>query len=502
MTGGAGTKKVYVQFMDGAGNISDANPASAGAQGYSDAIELKDTVPPTGSILINNGAASTGTTSVTLNLSATDGGGSGVVSMHFRNTTTDPYTAWEPYQTTRSWELTGGPGTRKVYVQFMDAAGNISDANPTSSGSQGYWDAIDLHDTTPPTGSILIDNGAASTADTAVTLNLSATDSGGSGLVSMRFRNGSVDPYGAWEPYQEIRAWELTSEPGTHEVYVQFMDGSGNISDADPVAADAQGYMDSIVLEEGGWTVPGDLSDCPACHGNPPHVGKDGLPGTADDAPNVMTYWSGSIRRQQDGGHGDADIAAALLCADCHDITLPTAPNSAKHGTGTYNSIWDNTTRSTNTSHLKEGFFTEFPANAAGSWSIQVAFDNYCTWKCHDVNKDGVFLPPEPAAKMRHSKDVPAGGANEWSVEFGTHLTNRGQRRRHRRNPDRHRPEHRRQRLSRFLRQLSRPARHRRGEGDRKPFKFHAAAPERQCFLLEMPHLTMRRSFRQANLRL
>ena len=423
LTDGSGTKKVYVQFMDGAGNVSDANPAGAGAQAYSDSIVLADTTPPTGSILIENGAATTGTTAVTLYLSATDSGGSGLASMHFRNNTTDPYSAWEPYQATAPWTLADGLGTKKVYAQFMDGAGNISDANPAGAGSQGYSDSIVLDDLTPPEGSILIDNGALTTGTTAVTLDLSATDGGGSGLASMRFRNGTVDPYGAWEPYQQTRAWELTPELGTKEVYVQFMDGAGNISDADPVAPDLQGFVDSIVLDDGEWTVPGDLADCPACHGASPHPGKDGLSGTADDAPNVMTYWSGSIRRQQDGGHGDADMAAALACVDCHDISLPAAPNSAKHGTGTYNSILDNATRSTNTSHLKAEFFTEFPANSAGDWSIQVAFDNYCTWKCHDVNMNEVWDAGEPVVWMRHSKDVAPGGANEWSVQFGTHLT-------------------------------------------------------------------------------
>ena len=82
--------------MDGAGNLSDANPAAAGAQAYSDAIVLTDTTPPTGSILIDNGAASTTTTALTLNLSATDSGGSGVASMHFRNTTTAPTAPGSP----------------------------------------------------------------------------------------------------------------------------------------------------------------------------------------------------------------------------------------------------------------------------------------------------------------------------------------------------------------------------------------------------------------------
>ena len=71
----------------------------------------------------------------------------------------------------------------------MDGAGNVSDANPTAAGAQGYSDTIELFDRTPANGSILINGEDASTTTMAVTLILSATDSGGSGLVSMRFRN-------------------------------------------------------------------------------------------------------------------------------------------------------------------------------------------------------------------------------------------------------------------------------------------------------------------------
>ena len=119
---------------------------------------VTDTVAPTGSILINNGAASAASTLVTLNLSATDTGGSGLASMRFRNSTADPYSEWEPYQTTKAWTIAGVIGTNRVYAQFRDGAGNLSDANPVSAGAQGYMDAI-VYDPTPPTGSILIPAG-------------------------------------------------------------------------------------------------------------------------------------------------------------------------------------------------------------------------------------------------------------------------------------------------------------------------------------------------------
>ena len=215
------------------------------------AVEVAaDTVAPTGSIKINGGAGYTNSTAVTLTLTAADTGGSGLASMRFRSTTVEPYGAWEPCQSTRAWTLTGEPGTKKVYVQFMDLAGNVSDANPAAAGAQGYHDAIELSDTTRPTGSIRINNGAASTGTRAVTLNLSAADTGGSGLASMRFRNSSLEAYGEWEPYQTEKAWSLTGGAGTKKVYAQFKDGAGNLSDANAAAAGAQGYMDGIVLNQ------------------------------------------------------------------------------------------------------------------------------------------------------------------------------------------------------------------------------------------------------------
>jgi hypothetical protein len=82
---------------------------------------------------------------VTLNLTANDAGGSGLGSMRFRNRDTDPYSAWEPCQATKSWALIVGAGTKKVYVQFRDLAGNVSDANAAAAGAQGYQDAIVLN---------------------------------------------------------------------------------------------------------------------------------------------------------------------------------------------------------------------------------------------------------------------------------------------------------------------------------------------------------------------
>lgn len=97
-----------------------------------------DTNPPTGTVTINGGAPSTGTTSVTLTLSATDAEGP-VTKMKFSNDNIT-WSSPQPYQTTKSWTLTSGDGTKTVYVDFKDGA-----------SANGNWM------TTPATASIILD---------------------------------------------------------------------------------------------------------------------------------------------------------------------------------------------------------------------------------------------------------------------------------------------------------------------------------------------------------
>ena len=86
-----------------------------------------DTAKPSGTVLINNGAASTNSRTVTLKLSATDPApASEVVQMRLRNENTTTWTSWQAFATSKSWTLSSGAGTKTVFVQFIDRAGNIS----------------------------------------------------------------------------------------------------------------------------------------------------------------------------------------------------------------------------------------------------------------------------------------------------------------------------------------------------------------------------------------
>jgi len=200
-----------------------------------------DKTAPTGSITINNEDAYTTSTSVTLTLTATDLT-SGVYQVRYSNDGIWDTEPWEDFSPTKAWTLTLGNGTKTVYYQIKDNAGLVSDT---------YSDTIIL-DTTPPTGSISINDGATYTTTTTVTLTLSATDET-SGIAEMRFSNDNIT-FTEWQTYASSKSWTLQQEDGTKIVYVQFRDHAGLIST----------YSDVITLDTapptGSITIAGDAA--------------------------------------------------------------------------------------------------------------------------------------------------------------------------------------------------------------------------------------------------
>lgn len=88
---------------------------------------IVDTVKPKGTLIINNGAASTKSRTVTLYTRASDPApASGVAYMRFRNYPSTTWSGWFPYASSKSWILSAGKGTKYVYVQYKDRAGNVS----------------------------------------------------------------------------------------------------------------------------------------------------------------------------------------------------------------------------------------------------------------------------------------------------------------------------------------------------------------------------------------
>jgi hypothetical protein len=84
-------------------------------------------VYPTGTIQINNNAAATNNAAVNLSLSANDPlPGSDMGDMRFRNENTATWSTWQPYAPSRAWSLSSGDGTKTVFVEYKDNAGNVS----------------------------------------------------------------------------------------------------------------------------------------------------------------------------------------------------------------------------------------------------------------------------------------------------------------------------------------------------------------------------------------
>jgi len=122
-----GVKTVYVQFEDSVGHRSTTSISAN--------ITLDRVGPTGGDFTINGGGSATSSLVVTLdNITATDNaGGAGVAlgQMRFSNDAST-WSGWEVIGATKSgWDLSsfGGnsnPETKRVYVQFMDSAGNES----------------------------------------------------------------------------------------------------------------------------------------------------------------------------------------------------------------------------------------------------------------------------------------------------------------------------------------------------------------------------------------
>jgi hypothetical protein len=119
------------------------NASGWGAVGCSNGIVV-DTTGPTASVFyINNNAATTDTTAVTLTVIASDGDGIGIDQMQISNDGVFDTEPWESYSKQKQWTLYGADHENKtVYARFKDKYGWIS--------SSVYSDTIYLDDANSP----------------------------------------------------------------------------------------------------------------------------------------------------------------------------------------------------------------------------------------------------------------------------------------------------------------------------------------------------------------
>jgi hypothetical protein len=143
------------------------------------------------------------------------------------------------YQRER-FDISGGDGEKKVHVRVMDNAGVYGDAHDTI-----------VLDTTPPKGTLKINNNAASTITSTVNLTLSASDK--NGVVEMMLSNRDTFNNSVWEPFVETRIWEIAEGEGERFVFVKFKDPADLVSEiaSDGIARYELSKNDTVVINNG-----------------------------------------------------------------------------------------------------------------------------------------------------------------------------------------------------------------------------------------------------------
>ena len=136
------------------------------------------------------------------------------------------------------WSFKPSRTVAQVKATILDTGDSLVDLSGTTvTGKRiNVYQALKSLDTTKPTGSIKIKNGATYAYSKYVTLNLKSSDSG-FGVSSMQFsNNGST--WTSWKTFKTTYSnWNMTSSTyggngnrGTKYVYVRYKDKVGNIS--------------------------------------------------------------------------------------------------------------------------------------------------------------------------------------------------------------------------------------------------------------------------------
>ncbi|MBI3039106.1 carboxypeptidase regulatory-like domain-containing protein, partial [bacterium] len=145
---------------------------------------------------------------------------------------------WENFSGSRNVSLSTGDGTKRIYVQFKDANGNLSPVindsillTTSTSGYIGVW----------------INKGQPLTNQTKVTLTLLFPG-------ATQFMLSSIPDFlnSFWETFIETRQWTLSSGDGRKDVYAHFQGGGANPNDT---------FSTSITLVTTGPTVSMKVND-------------------------------------------------------------------------------------------------------------------------------------------------------------------------------------------------------------------------------------------------
>jgi hypothetical protein len=213
VTAGEGTHTLHYYSTDG------ASPPNA--ESVKSATVKSDTAEPIGTFWLDSGAGATNSTTVTAGSNVGDDG-SGMGDMRFSADSTSAFGPWSGYAASAPVTLPAGDGIRTVHAEFRDRAGNIASMSDTI-----------VLDSEAPTGTMVINRGAATTNNIAVTLDSTVTDSL-SGMITMRWSNNAGGTWSSWVSYAPTGTATLAlgvypAYDGTRTITCEYKDAAGNV---------------------------------------------------------------------------------------------------------------------------------------------------------------------------------------------------------------------------------------------------------------------------------
>lgn len=135
------------QFSEGPHGIEAVATSIQGRTSRAVHEVIVDNTPPSGSMLINDGACYTSQLTVTLGLRAEDGEGK-VAGMQLTQDDASEFSELEEFVSTKQWVLCPGEGQKTIGVRFLDWAGNASPVYTTSvfldSEPPGDWSLLEM----------------------------------------------------------------------------------------------------------------------------------------------------------------------------------------------------------------------------------------------------------------------------------------------------------------------------------------------------------------------